>query len=418
MILPSGMVSHCARPVAQYLIGLCCYVLSAGCWGAQDITMVLERNNSGDVVVAVRDLANSEILTAEKLQTLKGLWDLDKSKHPSWKWDEIIQPHARVWVAAGLLRAKRMGVKNLDVEPVYQYVMKQLDQNDPVIKGSAILALAYAEDDRPVSSLRDIVRSESHLARAAVVTLYAIGSDRARATLRELEQSVKDKDLKDYIGAVRANVPRKQLELLGTKQPTSRAKPPVNPIVGDNAESNSIALLQIADIDFLKNTAIEYLSKNLLDPNVFNLLNDVWHENRQKYPNFAWEQIRRPVVRLNIARLLGNAQRLQRFRGVEIQSETRMEIRSYIHSHLSDQAVEVRAAAAFALGSVADSRDIEVLKRIVIQDLPIVGKNAVRSIGGFQNNEAKVALQELEKTVADQQLKSVIRHTLSIWKEN
>lgn len=404
--------------MAQILIGLCCYVFGITCWGAQDITKALESNNSGDVEVAVRDLANSEMLTTEKIQLLRELWDVDKTKYPGWKWNEIIQPQTRLWVAAGLLRANRKGVKSLDAEAVYQYVMKHLDQNDPVIKGSAILALAYAEDDRPVSALRDIVRSEGLLARAAAVTLYVIGSDRAQATLRELEQSVKDKDLKDYIGAVRANVPRKQLEYLGTKQATPRVTPPANPIAGDNVESNALALLQVADIDSLNNSAVEYLSKNILDPYVFNLLNDVWRGNRQKYPNLAWEEIGQPVVRLNIARLLGNAQRLHGFRGVEIQSETKNGIRSYIHSHLADPAVEVRAAAAFALGSVADSRDIEVLKRIVIQDLPIVGKNAVRSIGRFRNNEAKAALQELEKTAVDPQLKNVIHRTLSSWQEN
>lgn len=116
------------------------------------------------------------------------------------------------------------------------------------------------------------------------------------------------------------------------------------------------------------------------------LLRAVWRRgdaDRVQYPELAWEQLEKPVVRIAVASTLN------RF------NPTEPEFRAYIRSHLVDNHELHRAQAAVALGLNADPADVDSLLALTKEHNELVVQSAITALGLMKEAKARKALEIL-----------------------
>jgi hypothetical protein len=136
----------------------------------------------------------------EILPFVVDLWEQRKEKYAGLPWDIVNANVVRVGIADILLQAEKNGKIKLDYQPIHQFVLSQINSNDPDVARKAIGALALVDDSADVSQIKQIaLKKDPATFRIAVASLTQMCNETAKNAIADLEVEVAESDLKAYL---------------------------------------------------------------------------------------------------------------------------------------------------------------------------------------------------------------------------
>ena len=138
---------------------------------------------------------------------------------------------------------------------------------------------------------------------------------------------------------------------------------------------------------------------------------DLWNNEEPGVPDESWKEINHPVIKTEIALLLGQARR-----HCLINTDI-SELRSYVLENLESSNKLAKSVAVDALGIVGNSEDIPLLAKMVLEEKEGWAESAAGSLRSMRSKEALVKLEELSKSVKRKSLKEFVGNILSDYGE-
>ena len=123
---------------------------------------------------------------------------------------------------------------------------------------------------------------------------------------------------------------------------------------------------------------------------VYNLLDDMWKLDKKEHPDFAWELLEKPPVRIALASTINRIK--------IINTDEQLE---YIRNHKNDEHEFHRAQVVVALGMNGEAGDIDYIKTMAMSDNPYVAQSALSGLALMGGDKAKHALAEVWKEFKD-----------------
>ena len=117
---------------------------------------------------------------------------------------------------------------------------------------------------------------------------------------------------------------------------------------------------------------------------IYYLFQDLWHLNKNKYPDFAWDYLEKTPVRLALASTINRAQIFDT-----------EEFKAFIRAHKYDEHEFHRAQVVIALGLNGDPDDVAYLNEMADSDNVYVSQTAITSLGIAGHPKAQHALENL-----------------------
>ncbi len=117
---------------------------------------------------------------------------------------------------------------------------------------------------------------------------------------------------------------------------------------------------------------------------VYNLLFDLWHLNKDKYPELAWKTIEQTPVRIALASTISREQTIDT-----------SEFQNFIRSYMDDENQSNLAQVVIALGLNGNPDDVEYIKTLASGSDQFVSNSAISSLAILNHDSAKEAMIEL-----------------------
>ncbi len=131
---------------------------------------------------------------------------------------------------------------------------------------------------------------------------------------------------------------------------------------------------------------------------VINLLDDMWADNRNKYPELAWDALSKVPSRIALASTINR-----------IRSMNQPEYLEYIRSHRHDEHEFHRAQVVISLGLNGDPDDVAYLQEMAEGDNVYVAQSAITALGMLVHPKSKEALSTLSQKYVDDDRGRLIR---------
>lgn len=135
-------------------------------------------------------------------------------------------------------------------------------------------------------------------------------------------------------------------------------------------------------------------------------LNALWENVSKQIPANSWPEINHPIVKTEIAGLLGQAGRLG------MSSPRQSKLREYVRNNVKSSNPIVRSIAIRALGSVGNEADIDVLKELVKSERNGIAEKAAHSLFMLDIPGASDALKDLYNDVNRESLRNFIKRLI------
>lgn len=117
---------------------------------------------------------------------------------------------------------------------------------------------------------------------------------------------------------------------------------------------------------------------------VYHLLYQLWEPKQELYPEFAWDLISQPPVRIALASTINR-----------IQIQNTQEYKAYIRSFKYDKHEFIVAQVVIALGLNGDPVDVPYLVEMSNSDNRYITQTSITALGLMNNEQAKQAMLEL-----------------------
>jgi hypothetical protein len=134
------------------------------------------------------------------------------------------------------------------------------------------------------------------------------------------------------------------------------------------------------------------------NPEILVLWHNLWEENKDKYPNFAWTCIEHPLVKVILAEKLAHAD-----------PENYETYHRYIEDNLDHDDQDVRMQAVTALGGVGSTRSIPRLEALALSKDTELALIAISALALLRTDEARAVLERLYR---DPNLQPIRRRTI------
>lgn len=161
-------------------------------------------------------------------------------------------------------------------------------------------------------------------------------------------------------------------------------------------------------------TLMSFLGRMSDDKTIGSILLAIWNQDHTSFPEFAWERLSTPLVRIMLAMTLAR-----------FYPENSENFCEFIRTRLASEDPQQRAHAALALGAIGSDEEVPRLKMLAESDHPPVKIAAISALGTLGTNAACAALRDIEKNLGtDSLLSGAIRSALEKcqtslhWKSN
>lgn len=327
----------------------------------------------------------------EFMALLRDLW-LDRSEsYPELSWDLIRQPSTRAMLA----RVLAIGDPGHFSE-YYEYLLRNYRHEDKRVRSAVAGALGSLGGNDVVPLLEEMARVDDFfVARNAMGSLRRIGTVEARAALEHLIEDPTISERKQATARSQlANFQPAESAMAFPSCPVPRQNPSVRQglerpvrterIRARQASYDELSLVFAGDrmVDIVNglNAMVVYTG----DSRVLQLWQDLWDEKRSAHPDFSWDCLSHPMVRVSLATLLAEADRAEA-----------AAYRAYLRSAMAHQNHYVRAAAVFALGEVGSDRDVSSLEEVVLTEDLDLALRTVDALARMDSDQARDALKRL-----------------------
>ena len=134
---------------------------------------------------------------------------------------------------------------------------------------------------------------------------------------------------------------------------------------------------------------------------IYNLIFDMWHLKKDKYPELAWKKISKPPVRIALASTINR-----------IQIIDTNEYKDYIYSFKNDNHEFHLAQVVISLGFNGAPKDIQYIKSMAGGNNHYVAQSAITALALMGGNQARDAMIELSEIHNDSPRSSLINTLL------
>lgn len=169
-------------------------------------------------------------------------------------------------------------------------------------------------------------------------------------------------------------------------------------------------VLKSQDVDKIIRTTnkIKFMSyKGVMLP----VIHELWIKQVHKYPDLPWDTINLPIIRLEFADILVQAQR----KGlITVDSE---DLHSFVASLIEKDDVMLSINAILVLSFFDEKRDVHKILAIAKNQRRATFRTAVVALGNMCVPDARVALDDLEKYVTDERRRRFIVQTRRRYEE-
>lgn len=145
------------------------------------------------------------------------------------------------------------------------------------------------------------------------------------------------------------------------------------------------------------------------DKNIIGLLKDIWDEDLSSHPEFSWDLLRLPSIKVSIA-----------FALYGLKSDNADVYMEYIRRQINEGDSEAKSTAAMSLGIIGSNADIPALQKLIIEGDITTAGSAASALGMLRSAESRAALEEIVQSESlDVQKKAVIQQVLNspIWSQ-
>ena len=147
--------------------------------------------------------------------------------------------------------------------------------------------------------------------------------------------------------------------------------------------------INMGDIDRLTEV-FNYVKRMHYQGEILPFIRDLWDEREDKHPNMRWEVARKPIVKVELADILVQAER----NGLIAIDKER--VRQFLTTYLSAEDVQVVRRAILVLGPIDDERDVPAILAIAKQEREATFRVSAIVLSKMCNKSAAAALDELE----------------------
>jgi len=134
---------------------------------------------------------------------------------------------------------------------------------------------------------------------------------------------------------------------------------------------------------------------------VYHVINDLWANKIDKHPDFAWDLLQKPPVRIALASTINRIKIINTDKYIE-----------YIRSYQQDEHEFHRAQVVIALGFNGETQDIDYIKSMVNGDNHYVAQSAISALSLMNSTQARDAMAELWKEYRDTEKGDLIKTLL------
>jgi len=324
----------------------------------------------------------------EFMALLRDLW-LDRSeRYPGLSWDVIRQPSVRSTLAEVLATGDPSHFSEY-----YGYLLRNHRHEDRHVRAAVAGALGSLGGNDVVPLLEEMARRDDiFVANNAIGSLRGIGTVEARVALERLVDD-------PTISQEKKETTRSQLAKFRSAEPavafpncpdTPQNRPvrqgPESRVGAEQIRTREASYDELSSL-FAQDRMIEIVNGlNAMtvysgDPRVLKLWQDLWDEERSERPEFSWDCLSHPMVRVSLAKLLA-----------EVDRADSAAYRAYLRGALAHQNRHVRAAAVFALGEVGLVEDVPFLEETVLTEDVDMALQAVGALARLDSGHARDAL--------------------------
>jgi len=165
----------------------------------QSLTADLESRNIDRIDKSLNEIKRMSH-KGEILPFIIDLWEQKREKHPGLPWDVINVNVVKVGIADILLQAEKNGKVKMDPKPMHQFVLGQIDSNDPDVVRKAIGALSLIDDPADVGKLKQVaMKKDPATFSIAVASLTLMCNETAKNAVTDIESATSEPDLKAYV---------------------------------------------------------------------------------------------------------------------------------------------------------------------------------------------------------------------------
>lgn len=154
---------------------------------------------------------------------------------------------------------------------------------------------------------------------------------------------------------------------------------------------------------------ITALKRYRSDKNVIGLLKTIWDEDVSSHPEFSWDLLRSPSIKVSIA-----------FALYGLESDNADAYMEYIRRQILEGDSEAKSTAAMSLGIIGSNADIPALQKLIIEGDITTAGSAASALGMLHSPESRAALEEMVQSESlDGQKKAVIQQVLNspVWNQ-
>ena len=141
---------------------------------------------------------------------------------------------------------------------------------------------------------------------------------------------------------------------------------------------------------------------------VYRLLYDLWEMKKESYPDFAWEELEKPPVRIALASTIFRMNSLDTMNQPDLHK-----FKNFIREFKYDEHEFIRAQVIVSLGLAGDPEDVDYIKEMASGDNHYVTQSAITGLGLMNNKKASDALIEIYKKFKDDARSDLILEMLA-----
>lgn len=135
------------------------------------------------------------------------------------------------------------------------------------------------------------------------------------------------------------------------------------------------------------------------------VLSAVWEERIKEYPDLAWNTLRKPIIRADVANVLLQAERNGK---IQVNKD---QMHEYLRGLVSSDDVDVVGSAIWSLEIFDDEQDVDMILAVAKKQSKRLFPTAVIALAQMCNPGSQRALNELERQVTDPELKKLLLET-------
>jgi hypothetical protein len=118
---------------------------------------------------------------------------------------------------------------------------------------------------------------------------------------------------------------------------------------------------------------------------------ELWNKNKTKYPELNWVMLESPVIRIEIADILVQAN----YNGyVKIEKK---EINNYAREVINGPDQMAKSQAVSVIGTLKNEADIPLLRNVALEENPVTFTSAILALSSFCKDQGANALNEINK---------------------